>query len=123
MDRWMNGASKGHRKLFIFAKKIDSITVVIAMTIAIAIAYYINPLENVNLQEWNRTFCLAVHDGISIGARICNFYKLFLLWIPLIFIFLLMGMIFVFELRPTYKDSFSKFSILLIVLTLASYIF
>lgn len=109
-------------KIFHFIERIDKKTVFIALTVTIAIAYYINPLDNVDLQEWNRTFCLATHAGISINARIGNFYKLFFLYIPLVFIFLLAVLAFTLKLRPTYEDSFYNFSILLTVSTLASYI-
>lgn len=108
--------------LFHLIEKIDKKTIFIALTVAITIAYYINPLDHVDLQEWNRTFCMAARAGISVNARIGNFYKLFFLYIPLIFVFFLAALTFILELRPTYEDSFLKFSILLTVSTLASYI-
>ena len=67
-------------------KQIDKKTIFIGMVIVFSIVYWINPLDNVELVEWNRTFSSAILSEISIENRIGNFYKLFFIFIPGIFI-------------------------------------
>lgn len=57
--------------------KVDKQTIFIASVITLAIAYYINPLVDIEITEWNRTFSTAIFAGISIDKRIANFYKMF----------------------------------------------
>lgn len=102
-------------------KSIDRSVVFIAATISAAIAYYINPLENVALKDWNRTFCSAMSSGISIDARISNFYMLFLLYLPLLFVTTLLFFSFLFSIRNNYKDIFVKLCIFFSCITFASY--
>ena len=60
-------------------KRIDKCSVFVAIVLTFALGYYINPLVNVELTEWDRTFSLATIDGISIDRRVSNFYQLFFL--------------------------------------------
>lgn len=109
-------------KLFNFIGGIEKSTVFMSMSIAFAIAYYINSLTNVDLTEWNRTFCSAVLAGISIDARIGNFYKLFFLYLPLLIILFTCILTVLFKYRERYKEVYSKFSIFLFIAAIASYI-
>ena len=96
--------------------------ILIAMVIAIAVGYYINPLDKVDVTDWNRTFCSAIISGISIDARIGNFYRLFFLYLPIITILVLLSLLFVCKKRPVYTDYYLKLSIFLAFSTIASYI-
>ncbi len=101
---------------------IEKKIIIIAMVIAISVGYYINPLDKVDVTDWNRTFCLALLSGISIDTRIGNFYRLFFLYLPLITILVLLILLFVYKKRPLYIDFYSKLSIFLAFSTIASYI-
>ena len=101
---------------------IEKKTVFIAISLTLAIAYYINPLYQVDVMSWDRTFCSALMNGISIDSRIGNFYKLFLFYIPLIFVSLLLVLVLLLKYRPNYRNHFFIFSSFLTVGTLASYI-
>lgn len=103
-------------------KGIDKQIIFITVVITLVIAYYINPLTNVDLTEWNRTFCSAIISGISIDKRINNFYKLFFLYLPLIFILLTCVCSCVLGYRRTYKDSFTKICMMTLFSVVASYI-
>ena len=70
------------KKIIRLLKRTNREVLFIAFVITLAIAYYINPLSGVDLVEWNRTFSTAILSGISIDARIGNFYKLFFLYLP-----------------------------------------
>lgn len=111
------------KKKFIgYIEKVNRRIIFIALTIAVTVAYFFNPLDNVELTKWNRTFCTAIFSGISIDIRIGNFYKLFFLYIPLTVILLMLVLTLIFEYRPSYADFYMKISILLSFSTLASYI-
>lgn len=56
----------------------------ISLFFTLSILYFINPLTNVDLISWDRTFSTAVVNGISINKRVSNFYFLFLFQFPLI---------------------------------------
>lgn len=114
------GIAKG--KLLTFIRTIEKKTVFIAIVIAFAIAYYINPLANVDLTEWNRTFCSAVLSGISIDVRIGNFYKLLFLYLPLLVVALICMLTVLFMHRERYAETYTKLSIFLFLATFASYI-
>jgi hypothetical protein len=75
----------------------------IATVIAFMITYYVNPLGNIDLTSWNRTFSSSVVSGISIDSRIANFYLLFLLVIPIMVLLLSIGLCFLFYKRTSYK--------------------
>lgn len=105
-----------------FIKDIDKRTVLLAMVISLAIAYYIDPLSNVGLTEnWNRTFSPAILAGISIDARIENFYKYFFI-ILIMSICLTALLSLIFKIRAGYKEWFERFGILSGFFVLASYI-
>lgn len=103
-------------------KSIEKKSVFMAITLTLAIGYYINPLGNVDVTSWNRTFCSAVMNGISIDARIGNFYKLFFLYFPLIFIATLVVLTVLFKYRNSYSDIFLKFGFFFAIGTFVSYI-
>lgn len=96
--------------------------VMIALAIVFSISYYINPLDNVDITDWNRTFCSAIMSGISINSRIGNFYKLFFLYLPLILTVVLALLTFICKVRPIYEDYFSRICIFLFFLTISSYV-
>ena len=83
-----------------YLKGIQKRTILVAMTIAFSMSYYIDPLDKVNLTEWNRTFCSAVLSGISIDTRIVNFYKYFFLYLPFLFLLSLLVLSFIYKIRP-----------------------
>ena len=103
-------------------KHIDKTIVFISITIAFILAYYINPLDNVEIREWDRTFSWAIISGISIDKRVGEFYKLFLLILPgtSLLLMLLLGRI--LYNRKNYKEYLTIFSVLLFPPTFASYI-
>lgn len=111
------------KKQFVnFIGNINQSTIYIAIVFAFAIAYFINPLANVDLTEWNRTFCSASMAGISIDTRIANFYKLFFLYMPILVVVSTTVLTILFKCREAYKDMFSKYSVFIFVVTIASYI-
>ena len=57
----------------------------ITISQVIAVLYFYNPLLDVNIETWNRTFCGAILAGISIDKRINNFYLLIVVLFPLFF--------------------------------------
>lgn len=113
---------KIYSKLRGFIKDINRKTVFIALTVMFAISYYLNPLDDLDLLSWNRTFSTATPSGISIDTRIGNFYVLFFLYMPLITAVILVGLAFLFKYRDKYKDSFLKISLFFALATFASYI-
>lgn len=110
------------RRIIGYIKNIELKTMLLSLTIALAVSYYINPLKNVDLLSWNRTFSSSVLAGISIDARIGNFYKLFLLYLPLLIILVLIALTWLFKKRSKYQDFFTKIGIFLALITVASYI-
>lgn len=109
-------------KILDWLKKIEKKTVFIAVAIAMAIAYYSNPLDSVDVTSWNRTFCSALMNGISIGARITNFYKLFFFFIPALILLVLIDISILLKYRESYFDTFFKFCSFLTLGTIAAYI-
>ena len=105
-----------------FVRKIDKEIIFISIVMALAITYYVNPLNGVELTSWNRTFCSAILSGISVDKRINEFYKLFFLVIPGITILLMTLFDGLFQYRESYKDYFAKLSIFTLLATFASYI-
>ena len=95
-----------------FLKKIDKTTTFIAIVLSLAVLYFVNPLINIELTAWNRTFCSASLAGVSIDKRVANFYKLFFVYIPVIFTFILCICNWLLSHRPVYKDYITKFSIM-----------
>lgn len=113
---------KAKRQVSEFIKTIDREILCMAFITMLAIAYYVNPLDNVQLTEWNRTFGPAVLAGISIDKRIRNFYFLFLIYLPVIFIVVTTGYAWLFGKRASYKESYTKFNILFLFSIISSYI-
>ena len=109
-------------KFFNFIRDIEKSTVFIAIVFTFAVAYYINPLANVDLTEWNRTFCSAALAGISINERIANFYRLFFLYLPVLVVAFIVVLTVLFKYREGYKEIYSKFSVFIFITTIASYI-
>ena len=105
-----------------FIKGIDRRIVFISAVITITLAYYINTLGNVELTEWNRTFCSAIMEGISIDKRIGNFYKLFFVYLPVIFALFICLNNWLFKIRSSYKDIYTKISIIAVFAIASSYI-
>lgn len=111
-----------NKKMVDFLKRIDSWTVFVGLVITFVSAYYINPLDNVCLEEWNRTFSPAILSGISIDLRVGNFYLLFLVYLPLISVLEISFFTWLFTIRKKYKDFYIKFSILMMFPVFVSYI-
>lgn len=103
-------------------EKLEKKTVFIAVSITMAIAYYSNPLDSVGITSWNRTFCSALMNGISIYGRITNFYKLFFFFIPASIFLVLIAVSILFKYRDSYFDIFFKFCSFLSLGTIAAYI-
>ena len=87
-----------------------------------ALGYYNNPLVNVELTEWNRTFSLATIGGISIDRRVANFFRLFLLYQPLICILFISLLSYLFFNRKSYKDIWVKLCTLFCPVLFSAYI-
>lgn len=101
---------------------LDMNTIFMGVVFAIAVSYYINPLENIDLESWDRTFCSAILSGYSIEKRIGNFYRLFFLYMPVLSIVFsyIFGILFIY--REKSKEFFATFNPLLILVTFVSYI-
>ena len=110
------------KNLNYFYKTIDKQIVSMSFITMLAICYYVNPLNNVELKNWNRTFCSAVFSGISIDKRINQFYLLFLVFVPLIFVAVLALYNWLCNSRKIYKNSFFYFNILILFSIISSYI-
>lgn len=105
-----------------FVKTIDFKIIFIATIVTAFILYYVNPLANVNLTEFNRTFSSSVMAGISINKRISNFYTLFFLYIPILLSILTIIFGLLFKFRENYKNAFFDLSIVMIFPTVISYV-
>lgn len=103
-------------------KSIDKKIVFIAIVTSAMIIYYINPLINVELTEWDRTFSTSIMAGISISKRIHNFYLLLLIYIPIIFMIITTFYGILFKYRKEYKETFFKISIISLFSLVLSYI-
>lgn len=101
---------------------LDKQIVFLALGMLLTFSYYMNPLNNVDVTEWNRTFCTAVLSGISIDRRIGNFYLLFLIYFPVVFMFLMLSLSYLFKHRSKYKDFYAKYCILTVATSIASLI-
>lgn len=116
--------SKEQLKSFIknFIKVIDSKVILISVIATAFALYYVNPLTNVDLMEFNRTFSSSVMAGISINKRISNFYTLFFLKIPITFVVITFLFGLLFKFRQSYKKVFLNLSTIMIFPTVISYI-
>lgn len=110
------------KKIIKLLKKTNREVVFIAFVITLAVAYYINPLSGVDLLEWDRTFSTAILSGISIDARIENFYKLFFLYLPAIAIALICLLNWLFYHRKKYINIYFKLGAVVLFATFASYV-
>lgn len=101
---------------------LDKNTFFMGIVFAIAVAYYINPLDNIELESWDRTFCSAIMSGYSIDKRIGNFYRLFFFYMPVLSIVFscIFGML--FKNREKYKEYFAALNPLLILVAFVSYV-
>lgn len=93
----------------------------IASTFMLAALFYHNPLKNVDLLIWTGAIGPATIDGISIGKRVCNFYLLFLLIIPLSFVACFSLFNYLLKNRLFYRKVFLNFSSIVIITVCASY--
>lgn len=105
-----------------FLQGLDAKTVFIAVVTTMIIVYYINPLENVALDQWDRTFSAAMLSGISIGKRTQHFFVLFLVVIPVILGCVIGGYGLLLQARENYKDIFFKMCAVLVFPIIAAYI-
>lgn len=108
--------------IYSFFKNTDKKNYFIAISTVLMIMYYINPLVNVGLKKWNRTFSSAVLSGISINKRTGNFYILFLVVFPVLFFLTTYFYNNIFKEKEEYKKSFFQISIVLIFPIIAAYI-
>lgn len=117
----MKEKNRGH-VLIAWIKNIKRNQALSALLIALACAYDLNPLTNIRLKTWDRTFSSAVLSGISINTRIGHLYKFFFFYIPLFFVLALLLMTIIWKQRPKYEDHFTKFNIFLFFVVIVSYI-
>lgn len=89
---------------------LDKELLFVALVIVLTISYYINPLVNVDLSSWNRTFSNALLLGISIDSRIKNFYCLFVFILPILFVVTIVLLLKLVNVRKQYKDYYVKYS-------------
>lgn len=115
----MGGDNKERSVMLI--RGLDKEIFFMAFVTTMAIAYYVNPLDNVELTDWNRTFCTAVLSGISIDKRIGNFYLMILLYIPLIYVMVLVAYNWVCSARTEYKATYMKFNAMVLFSVITSY--
>lgn len=95
-----------HSRVKDFFKEIDARIVFIAVVTTMMAVYYVNPMKNVGVAEWDRTFSSALFAGFSINKRIQHFFLLFLFIIPVVYILSIFGYGILFRIRETYKDIF-----------------
>ncbi len=105
-----------------FFKIIDKQIASMSFITMLAICYYINPLNNVELKKWNRTFGSAILSGISIDKRITHFYLLFLIFLPLVFVTIYAIYNWLSNIRANYKSTFLKFNIIILFSVISSYL-
>ena len=117
----MNNKKIGRQRIHELLSRIDRYVVFSALVSAFSLAYYFNPLDNIDLCDWNRTFCPAILSGISIDQRITNYYLLFILYIPVVALLMVAGYAFLYDIRKKYKDYFIKINAFLLLSTIASY--
>jgi len=101
----------------------DRQIMLIAAVISLMVLYYINPLENTVLETWDRTFCDAMIEGISIAKRVRNFYVCLVVLPPffmVLFSYITGGGI--LHNRPAYKKAFVMMDIVLIPALAAAYV-
>ena len=108
--------------LTIIKKITDYRNIFIILPIVFILGFYINPLANVDIILWDRTFSSAVLSGISIERRISNFYKYFVVYIPFIVIVTSVTLLYLFYLRPSYRNIFFKLVLAFVPFVIASYI-
>lgn len=102
--------------------KMDGQIVGISFITMLAICYFVNPLDNVGLINWNRTFCSAIFAGISIDKRIAHFYLFFLVIAPIVFFTVLLIYNWLFDIREKCKETFLKINIMTLFSILAAYL-
>ena len=105
-----------------FINRLDKKTIFISIVTSLMVLYYINPLTNIELTQWNRTFSSSILFGISISKRVNNFYLLLLVYIPIIFILLTYVFEKGFQYRDNFKNIFYRLSIVLLSPVIIAYI-
>lgn len=101
---------------------LDKNTIFMGIVFAVAVSYYINPLNSIDLENWDRTFCSAILSGYSIDKRIGNFYRLFFLYMPVLSVVFSCIAGILFKHREKYKEYFATLNPLLVLVTFVSYI-
>jgi len=84
----MSSGTHVKQKVIRFISKMDGYVIFAALVSAFSLSYYFNPLDNIELTDWDRIFSPAIMAGISIDQRITNYYLLFFLYLPIVSIFL-----------------------------------
>lgn len=100
----------------------DRQVIFIAAVILLMVLYYINPLENTNLETWDRTFCNAMGGGISVAKRIRNFYVSYVFLPPVLMaVFSCLAGRLLYG-REEYKRALVMMDTVLVIAVIAAYI-
>ncbi len=59
-------------------------SVAIATLMALSVLFFYDPFSGISLTEWDRSFCSASLAGIDPSKRISSFYRLYLVYFPLL---------------------------------------
>ena len=59
-------------------------SIAIAVLMALSVLFFYDPLSGIGITSWDRSFCEASLAGIDPARRVSNFYKLYLVYFPLL---------------------------------------
>jgi hypothetical protein len=59
-------------------------SVAIATLMALSVLFFYDPFSGISLTDWDRSFCAASLAGIDPSKRISGFYRLYLVYFPLL---------------------------------------
>ena len=109
-------------QLFQLKKIVDYQIVIIAVTVSLALLYYVDFITSVGISAWDRTFCTAMLAGISIEKRVSNLYMLYLVIAPVTFFLALSVFSALLSKREEYKQGFFRINAVLLFAVIAGYL-
>ncbi|WP_297700551.1 hypothetical protein [uncultured Fibrobacter sp.] len=59
-------------------------SVAVAFLMALSVLFFYDPLSGIGIMSWDRSFCEASLAGIDPAKRVSNFYRLYLVYFPLL---------------------------------------
>ncbi len=108
------GKLLNHERIKGVIKNIDTKVLFISFVTTLIVIYYINPLKHIGIDTWDRSFSSAVISGIDINKRIKNFVLLFILVVPINFMFITFGYGILLTIRKGYKNIFFEICVILV---------